>query len=276
MRRASSRAGLLARAGRSLLGRPASQAKAEEPSRMRLISGGLASSALFLSFLLVVNERSLSVRCSNSLSTSDITRTPEGASHLVEFIEGQVIERPASELLAQVHCHHEQQDASSPAHTSRTNNATNNNESRHQATARVHRIERRHNRLIRETAPTERLVSHNPSARRMYTNQFVIKVEGGPEQARKLAQKHGFAYLDQILGDYHHLEHRRLSKRAALERPFANLSLQDEPQVSCLLTQRSTRSHHIGESDRVVFYPFRKLTQHKRLHSSELSSSCGR
>lgn len=67
----------------------------------------------------------------------------------------------------------------------------------------------------------------------IYTNQFVIQVEGGEEEARKLASKHGFVYLNHILDDYYHLEHRRLSKRSlSLDQDALNISIQDEPQVS--------------------------------------------
>lgn len=67
----------------------------------------------------------------------------------------------------------------------------------------------------------------------VYTNQFVIQVEGGESEARKLAHKHGFVYLNHILGDYYHLEHRRLSKRStSATRDALNISIESEPQVS--------------------------------------------
>lgn len=67
----------------------------------------------------------------------------------------------------------------------------------------------------------------------VYTNQFVIQVEGGELEARKLALKHGFVYLNHILGDYYHLEHQRLSKRSTSAKQDAlNISIEDEPQVS--------------------------------------------
>lgn len=71
----------------------------------------------------------------------------------------------------------------------------------------------------------------------VYTNQFVIQVEGGEEEARKLALKYGFVYLNHILGDYYHLEHRRLSKRSLNpSQDVLNISIQDEPKVSVQLS----------------------------------------
>lgn len=71
----------------------------------------------------------------------------------------------------------------------------------------------------------------------IYTNQFVIQVEGGEEEARKLALKYGFVYLNHILGDYYHLEHRRLSKRSlSPSQDILNISIQDEPKVSVQLS----------------------------------------
>lgn len=83
---------------------------------------------------------------------------------------------------------------------------------------------------------SSKLVSSSPSSKSqppIYTNQFVIQVEGGKEEARKLALKYGFVYLNHILGDYYHLEHRRLSKRSLNpSQDVLNISIQDEPQVS--------------------------------------------
>jgi len=72
-------------------------------------------------------------------------------------------------------------------------------------------------------------------APKIYTNQFVIQVRGGELEARKLAKKHGFVYLNHILGDYYHLEHRRLSRRStSASQEAVNISIQEEPQVSCV------------------------------------------
>lgn len=74
----------------------------------------------------------------------------------------------------------------------------------------------------------------NGAARgKIFTNQFVIEVAGGDEEARKLAAKHGFVYLNHILGDFYHLEHQRLSRRSTNELSSSlEMSILDEPQVS--------------------------------------------
>lgn len=70
----------------------------------------------------------------------------------------------------------------------------------------------------------------------IYTNQFVIQVKGGEQEVRKLAERHGFVYLNHILADYYHLEHRRLAKRSTSDADMSQLeiSIEDEPQVSGL------------------------------------------
>lgn len=74
------------------------------------------------------------------------------------------------------------------------------------------------------------------SPARVYTNQFVIQVKGGEAEARKLASKHGFVYLNHILDDFYHLEHSRLAKRSlsATQGVLNTSSIQDEPEVSRL------------------------------------------
>lgn len=75
--------------------------------------------------------------------------------------------------------------------------------------------------------------NNNNNRPAVYTNQFVIQVKGGQEEARKLAAKHGFVYLNHILDDYYHLEHARLAKRSLnATRDGLNTSIEDEPQVS--------------------------------------------
>lgn len=83
----------------------------------------------------------------------------------------------------------------------------------------------------------------------VYTNQFVIRVEGGEEEARKLAEKHGFIYLNHILGDYYHLEHERLSKRSlSASQDALDISIQDEPQVSHHNQREEVFSAKVGRS----------------------------
>lgn len=101
--------------------------------------------------------------------------------------------------------------------------------------------------------------------KKIYTNQFVIRVEGGEDEARRLAEKHGFIYLNHILGDYYHLEHRRLAKRSLDSFDVLELdtSIQEEPHVSsqsdvffCLFSKPNLRefiSRKCVESLRKLF-----------------------
>lgn len=76
----------------------------------------------------------------------------------------------------------------------------------------------------------------NQQQPKVYTNQFVIEVKGGEEEARRLAEKHGFVYLNHILGDFYHLEHRRLARRSldTLDMNDLDVSIEQEPHVSKL------------------------------------------
>ncbi|GFY79189.1 hypothetical protein TNIN_245501 [Trichonephila inaurata madagascariensis] len=70
---------------------------------------------------------------------------------------------------------------------------------------------------------------HTPQ---VYTDQFVVKVEGGTEVAKELARKHGFTYLAKIFDDYYHLRHRRLAKRSLEKSEEHHIALSNEKQVS--------------------------------------------
>ncbi|XP_053202495.1 furin-like protease kpc-1 isoform X2 [Panonychus citri] len=48
----------------------------------------------------------------------------------------------------------------------------------------------------------------------IYTDQFVAHIDGSPETARSIAEKHGFTYLDHIIDNAYHLQHKRLFKRS--------------------------------------------------------------
>jgi hypothetical protein len=100
----------------------------------------------------------------------------------------------------------------------------------------AHSEEANHQFVQQPQANTSKTSSGKYQEKKIYTNQFVIKVEGGENEARRLAEKHGFIYLNHILGDYYHLEHRRLAKRSANIFDMANLdtSIEEEPHVSIL------------------------------------------
>lgn len=55
----------------------------------------------------------------------------------------------------------------------------------------------------------------------IFTDQFVLHIDGSPEDARELAEQHGFVYLGHIFDNYHHLKHSRVVKRSL--KPFNSL-----------------------------------------------------
>ena len=91
-----------------------------------------------------------------------------------------------------------------------------------------------HHDLQRKSSTETKLLQKQEQPKKVYTNQFVIEVKGGEEEARRLAEKHGFIYLNHILGDYYHLEHRRLAKRSAdlVDMNELDISIEEEPHVS--------------------------------------------
>ncbi|XP_066296421.1 furin-like [Branchiostoma lanceolatum] len=48
----------------------------------------------------------------------------------------------------------------------------------------------------------------------LYSNEWAVEVEGGQEEAIRLANKHGFTYGGKIFGDYHLLRHSHVSRRS--------------------------------------------------------------
>lgn len=75
------------------------------------------------------------------------------------------------------------------------------------------------------------LISAAPNSAHIYTDQFVVHVEGGAELARELANKHGFEYLGQVFGDHYHLRHKRIAKRSLSRSEEHHRSLEQEPSV---------------------------------------------
>ena len=49
---------------------------------------------------------------------------------------------------------------------------------------------------------------------RVYTDQFVLEISGGPEEAQRFADMHNFVFLGPVFGDHYHLRHKKLSKRS--------------------------------------------------------------
>uniref|UniRef100_A0A8C4Q905 Furin, paired basic amino acid cleaving enzyme n=1 Tax=Eptatretus burgeri TaxID=7764 RepID=A0A8C4Q905_EPTBU len=72
---------------------------------------------------------------------------------------------------------------------------------------------------------------------RVFTNTWAARVVGGSPEAERLAHKHGFTYLGQILQDHYHFQHRALAKRSLSCHHSAHVKLQREPTVRWLEQQ---------------------------------------
>ncbi|XP_046626653.1 furin-like protease 1 isoform X1 [Neodiprion virginianus] len=72
-----------------------------------------------------------------------------------------------------------------------------------------------------------------------YTNQWAAHIEGGPEVAKQVAADHGFRYLDKILGDWYHMEHRSVSKRSTEPHKKVHIRLLRDNRVLRAEQQRS-------------------------------------
>uniref|UniRef100_A0A7N6FB87 P/Homo B domain-containing protein n=1 Tax=Anabas testudineus TaxID=64144 RepID=A0A7N6FB87_ANATE len=75
----------------------------------------------------------------------------------------------------------------------------------------------------------------------VYTNTWAVEINGGPEEASRIARKHGFINLGNVFGDYYHFRHHAVVKRALSGHKGMHIRLQKEPQVRLLsaLTQLS-------------------------------------
>ncbi|KAH7644431.1 furin-like protein protease 1 [Dermatophagoides farinae] len=64
--------------------------------------------------------------------------------------------------------------------------------------------------------------NHHHRSKRLFSDQFVVRIHGGDEFARQLANDHDFTYLGHIIDDYYHLMHRKVAKRSAELYPSDN------------------------------------------------------
>lgn len=74
-----------------------------------------------------------------------------------------------------------------------------------------------------------------------YTDFWAVHIEGGPDVARDLAEKHGFIFVDKIMPNHYNFQHRKVSKRSINPSPEHHEQLASEPQVIWLEQQRSKR-----------------------------------
>ncbi|KAK1327899.1 hypothetical protein QTO34_012808 [Cnephaeus nilssonii] len=82
-----------------------------------------------------------------------------------------------------------------------------------------------------------------PPPRPVYTNHWAVQVLGGPAQADRVAQAHGYLNLGQIgnLENYYHFYHSRTFRRAAVRSRGPHTFLRMDPQVKWLQQQEVKR-----------------------------------
>ncbi|XP_050402509.1 furin-like protease kpc-1 isoform X1 [Patella vulgata] len=74
-----------------------------------------------------------------------------------------------------------------------------------------------------------------------YTDRWAVHVEGGEKIARSLAEKYGFVYLDQIMPDYYHFQHRKVAKRSIRPSNYHHRNLATDPNIKWLEQQIAKR-----------------------------------
>ncbi|XP_035697750.1 proprotein convertase subtilisin/kexin type 5-like [Branchiostoma floridae] len=70
----------------------------------------------------------------------------------------------------------------------------------------------------------------------LYSNEWAVQVEGGQEEAVRLADKHGFTYGGKIFGDYHLLRHSHVSRRSTSDSHEKHYGLLKENSDAALST----------------------------------------
>ncbi|XP_034639601.1 furin isoform X2 [Trachemys scripta elegans] len=85
------------------------------------------------------------------------------------------------------------------------------------------------------------LLAQEGLGQRVYTNTWAVLVPTGPQEADRLARKHGFLNLGPIVGDYYHFRHRAVVKRSLSPHRSRHSHLAREPQVHWLEQQVAKR-----------------------------------
>ncbi|NWW05943.1 FURIN protein, partial [Oreocharis arfaki] len=85
------------------------------------------------------------------------------------------------------------------------------------------------------------LLAQEVLAQHIYTNTWAVLVPAGPQEADRLARKHGFVNLGPIFGDYYHFRHRGVVKRSLSPHQPWHGRLAREPQVQWLEQQVAKR-----------------------------------
>ncbi|XP_035989142.1 furin-1 [Fundulus heteroclitus] len=67
---------------------------------------------------------------------------------------------------------------------------------------------------------------------KVYTNTWAVHIPGGPEEADRIARKHGFINHGHVFGDYYHFRHRRVVKRSLSDHRGTQVRLERDPKVT--------------------------------------------
>ncbi|XP_074599820.1 proprotein convertase subtilisin/kexin type 4-like isoform X3 [Brevipalpus obovatus] len=66
----------------------------------------------------------------------------------------------------------------------------------------------------------------------VFTDQFVLHMDAEPDEVRRIAEKHGFDYLDHVIDNYYHLKHRKVVKRSLQPSHHLTSEITDHPAVN--------------------------------------------
>ncbi|KAG1933926.1 furin isoform 1 preproprotein [Pimephales promelas] len=87
----------------------------------------------------------------------------------------------------------------------------------------------------------------------IYTNTWAVHIEGGAEEAERIAKKHGFVSHGQVFRDYYHFQHRGVVRRSLSGHHGVHVRLHAEPQViwaeQQISKRRCKRDIHIEPTD---------------------------
>lgn len=70
-----------------------------------------------------------------------------------------------------------------------------------------------------------------------YTDKWAVRIEGGIQAAKALAEKHGFTFLGEIMPDFYNIQHRKVAKRSIYASTSHQVALAAEPQVTWIEQQ---------------------------------------
>lgn len=87
----------------------------------------------------------------------------------------------------------------------------------------------------------------------IYINTWAVHIEGGVEEAERIAQKHGFVSHGQVFGDFYHFQHRGVVRRSLSSHRGVHVRLHTEPQVlwaeQQIAKRRRKRDIHMEPTD---------------------------